>query len=175
MQNWQKNRNYRKYENTDGSFKYVITVDGEDIEVSAEIYTAYAKHGYKMENMEFGFKRDRVVKDANGKAVRDEYGNAVIRAEREISLEKLIDEEWDLPSPEPSAEEIFLASEEIDEMELLYRCMDLLADDECALVKSMFFDGMTEREYSKVLGVSKTALHARKVKVLNKLKILMEQ
>ena len=30
MQKWQKDRNYRKYENEDGSFRYVITIDGED-------------------------------------------------------------------------------------------------------------------------------------------------
>ena len=49
MQNWQKDRNYRKYENADGSFRFVITVDGEDVEVGEELYKEYAASGRKME------------------------------------------------------------------------------------------------------------------------------
>jgi hypothetical protein len=105
MQNWQKNRNFRKHKNTDGSFSYFITVDGEKVEVSRAIYTAYAEGGYKMENMD-ALKRSRVLKDANGKAVRDKNGNATMLPEREISLDKLIDEDWDFLSMELSPEDV---------------------------------------------------------------------
>jgi len=37
MKYWQKARNYRKYERGDGTFVHIITVDGEDVEVSAEV------------------------------------------------------------------------------------------------------------------------------------------
>jgi hypothetical protein len=43
MKYWQKARNYRKYEREDGMFVYIVTVDGEDVEVSAEVYQAYSQ------------------------------------------------------------------------------------------------------------------------------------
>ena len=168
MQNY-RNRNFKKHENVDGSFTYVITVDGEKVEVSKDIYAAYAEGGYKMENTEFGVKRDRVLKDSAGNAVRDENGNAVILPEREMSLDKLIEEDWEFASPILSPEEAVFSSEE-SETEELYRCIALLDDDEQALVQAIFFDGMTERKYAEKLGISKTALHARKIKILEKIK-----
>lgn len=172
MQNWQKHRNFKKHENADGSFTYTITVDGETLEVSEEIYTTYAQGGYKMENMEFGFKYDRVLKGADGKAVRDDNGQAVILPEREVSLDRLIDEDWEYPSSGPSTEDTVLGQLDV---EALYSCLDLLAVGERELITALFFNGLTEREYAGKLGISKTALHARKNKVLAKLKIFLNQ
>lgn len=172
MKNWQKNRNFRKYENADESFIYVVTVDGERVEVSEEIYTAYANGGYKMENMEFGIKCGRVLQDSEGKAVRDENGNPIMLPEREVSLDKLIAEDWEYPSSEPSPEDVFIAR---FENEALHKCLDLLDADERELIDALFYDGFTERKYAKKLGISKTALQARKVRTLAKIKNLMEQ
>jgi len=61
MQNWKKIRNFKKQENDDGTFTYTITVDGETLEVSEEIFTAYAQGGYKMEHMEFSIKSDHFL------------------------------------------------------------------------------------------------------------------
>jgi len=172
MQNWHKYRNFRKHRNADGSYTCTITVDGEKVNVSEEVYTVYAKAGYKMENMEFGIKCDRVLKDADGRAVRDEHGNPVILPEREVSLDKLIGEDWDFPSSEPSPEETVI---DLIEIEALYSCLDLLDANERELIDALFFEGLTERDYADEIGISKTALHARKVKVLAKMKKLMEQ
>jgi RNA polymerase sigma factor (sigma-70 family) len=172
MQNWQKSRNYRKYENPDGSFTYVVTVDGEEVEVSAEVYSVFAAAERKMEYMELDLKRDRVLQDADGRAVLDENGYPVALPEREVSLDKLIDEDWDYPSSESSPEDAVIGRLEID---ALHSCLDLLGADERELIGALFFKGLTEREYAKMLGISKTALHARKVKVLAKIKTLLEQ
>jgi hypothetical protein len=43
MQNWQKHRNYRKHMNPDGSFRYVITVEGRDVEITEAVYKAYSQ------------------------------------------------------------------------------------------------------------------------------------
>jgi len=55
----------------------------------------------------------------------------------------------------------------------LRRSITMLEDDERLLVYALFFEGLTERQYAEKIGISKTALHARKIKVLNKIKILM--
>jgi len=172
MKNWQKDRNYRKFENADGSFTFVVTVDGEDVEVSEKVYRECAKTERKMEYMELDLKRDRVLQDADGKAVMGDDGLPVVLPEREVSLDKLIGEDWDFPSAEPSPEDIVTDAIQIEE---LFRCLDLLEPDERALIDALFFRGETERVYAETLGISKTALHARKNKVLAKIKNLFGQ
>ena len=169
MQNWQKYRNFRKKENADGSFSYTITVDGENVEVSAEIYEAYAQGGYKMENMELGLKRDRINRDSGGKTLKDENGQTMVLPEREVSLDKLVEADWEYPSSEASPEVLFLASEFSEEAEL-YRCLALLADEERTLVEALFFEGLTETEYGRKIGIKQQNVHKRKVRILKKIK-----
>ena len=45
-----------------------------------------------------------------------------------------------------------------------------LAPSEQELITALFYDGMTEREYAKILGISQPAVHKRLKKVLAKLK-----
>jgi len=170
MKNWRKDRNFRKQKNDDGTFTYIIMVDGKDVEVSRAIYMEYAAADRKMEYMESDLKRDRVLKDVNGKTVLDENGQPIVLPEREISLDKLVDEDWDYPSSEPSPEDTIIKQNEI---KALYACLDLLDDDERALIDALFFNGLTEREYAGNMGLSKTAIHARKEKILKKLKNLI--
>ena len=171
MQSWQKNRNFKKYKNTDGSYTYIITIDGEKVEVVEEIYIVYAQAGYKMEYMEHDIKCDRFQKDKKrGKLVRYKNGLPKMLPEREVSLEKLMDEDWDFPSSEQSPEESVIGRFEI---KALQDCLDSLDPDERGLIAALFFDGRTERDYAKMLNLSKTVIHARKVKILAKLKNLM--
>ena len=167
MQNWRKNRNFRKIENNDGSFTYVITVDGEKVEVSEEVYTAYAKGGYKMENMEFGIKSDRVLQDADGRSVRNEHGNPVILPEREVSLDKLIGEDWDFPSIEPSPEDIVMGQLEVEE---LHRCLDRLNEGERELINALFYKGLSEQQYADIHGIKQQSVNERKLRILKKIK-----
>lgn len=168
MKNWRKYRNFRKSENSDGSFTYTITIDGEKIEVSEEIYKVYAEGGYKMENMD-ALKNDRVLKDAKGNAVRDGHGNAIILPEREVSLDKLIDEDWDFPSAVPSPEDTLFLDDGAENSEL-YRCISLLTDDEIALIKALYFENMTERAYSLKTGIAQKTINYRKQMIHRKLK-----
>jgi RNA polymerase sigma factor (sigma-70 family) len=172
MKNWQKNRNYRKHKNADGSFTYTVSVGDAKVEVSEDVYREYATTERKMEYMELDLKRDRVLQDADGRAVLDGNGQPVVLPEREVSLDMLIDEDWDYPSSAPSPEDIVVGRLEI---EALHACLDMLDADDRALVGALFFDGLTEREYAETLGISKTALHARKGRVLAKIKKSMGQ
>ena len=167
-----KNRNFRKHKNTDGTFTYIITIDGEKMEVSEAVYNAYAEGGYKMENMDVNIKNNRVLQDSKGRAVRDEHGNAVILPEREISLDKLVDEDWDFASAETSPEDIVIKHIMTEE---LHRCLGLLNADERALINALFFAGMTEERYAEQIGVVQKTVNYRKYKVLEKLKKLFEK
>jgi DNA-directed RNA polymerase sigma subunit (sigma70/sigma32) len=171
MKKWQKERNYRKFENGDGSFRYIVTVNGEEIEVSEEIYREYAKTERKMEYMELDLKRDRVVQDADGKAVTGADGLPVILPEREISLDKLMDEDWNFPSSGPSPEEEAIARMEVEE---LHHCLSQLSGDEMEIINALFFSnggkGMSEREYAKLSGIPRKTVAYRKAHILTKLK-----
>ena len=60
------------------------------------------------------------------------------------------------------------------QIESLYSAMDMLSDLDKQLLQALFFDGMTEREYAERTGVFRNAVHKRKVRILAKLKKIME-
>ena len=170
MQNWKKNRNYRKHVNADGSYTYIITVDGVNVEVSAEVYKVYVSTERKMEYMERDLKRDRVLKDAGSRAVRDDDGHSIVLLEREVSLEKLMDEGWDCSSAELSPEDEVMRQFEIKE---LHNCLDLLSADERELINALFFEELTIREYAELTGKSKSSIDRQKAKILARLKNIL--
>jgi RNA polymerase sigma factor (sigma-70 family) len=170
MQNWKKDRNYRKYENADGTVTYVIKAGGEDIEVSEAVYCAYAQSVRQLEYIERDLKRDRVLQDSKGKVVFDADGRPALLPEREVSLEKLKGEDWDYPADGPNPEDAALQTMEI---EALRRCLDSLNQKDRALIQALFFEGKTEREYAAETGNLQQTVHARKRAVLAKLKKLL--
>ena len=82
-------------------------------------------------------------------------------------MDRLVSEGWDYLSTMPLTEDVVIRQIEIT---TLRQSLDLLTVDERGIIDALFFNSMTEREYAKALGISKTALHARKIKVLTKLK-----
>jgi DNA-directed RNA polymerase specialized sigma24 family protein len=169
MQNWRKYKNYKKRKNADNSVSCIIIIDGKDIEVSEEIYTEYAASSRKMEYMEFDLKRDRVLKNVDSSNTDEDKARVLLLPEREVSLEKLLEEGRDFPSPTPSPEEILLPSINSDISELR-RCITLLDDDEKALIKALFSTEMTEREYAEQEGVRQQSINERKKRILRKIK-----
>jgi len=170
MQSWHKYNNYKQVTGSDGSVTYIITVDGTDVEVSEAVYNEYATAGRKMKYMELDLKRNRFQQDVTGKASKDENGQPIVLPEREVSLDKLINEDWNFSASAPSPEDVFVDSEFSEEMEL-HRCLGLLNDDERMLITSLFFAGMTESEYAKTQGVKQQSINERKRRILKKLKL----
>ena len=60
------------------------------------------------------------------------------------------------------------------EVDRLHTALSLLAPEERALIQALFFEEKTERQYADELGVYRNAVHVRKMKVLKKLKLLLE-
>lgn len=59
-------------------------------------------------------------------------------------------------------------------VEKLRSVIPMLPEKEQKLIQALFFQGMTEREYAKVCGVSQVAIHKRKNRIMAKLKIFLE-
>jgi len=151
MKYWQKARNCRKYEREDGMFVYLITVNGEDVEVSAEVYQAYAQ-------------ADR----------RERY-----QAERDtgivLSLNKLAEDEMQLSyltdKHIESAEDATFRDILSQQAMQAFGC---LAPEEQHLIRSLIIDGVTERDYAADFGISQVAVHKRKQRILRKIQNILD-
>lgn len=59
--------------------------------------------------------------------------------------------------------------------EQLHRCIDLLTAKEKELVQAIYFQGLTERDFAEIEGVTQNAIHKRKARILAKLKKFLEK
>ena len=53
-------------------------------------------------------------------------------------------------------------------------CLSLLSEDEQELIRKLFYEGFTEREYAAEKGIYHNAVHKKKLRILEKLKKLLE-
>lgn len=128
--------------------KYLIPVDGKLYETTKEIYEVY----YQMDRRE-RYLEERDIK--NGVMNFGDIEDAHYSAE-----EKIVDENIDIEM------------EVIDK--ILYRAvleaMSSLSEEENWLIQELFFYGKTERELAADFGISKTTLHFRKNRTLQKIR-----
>lgn len=155
MKNWQKNRNYKRVKDKDGNIvANIITVFGQDVEVSDEIFDTYSQ-------------MDR----------RARYIGEDIPAENEISLERTIEDGIHietLENAEPSAEEICIEHENAkmraEQEKRLPIVLARLSDDEQKLIDALFFRGLGVREYAREINVPPMKIVRDRDRILGKLK-----
>ena len=56
----------------------------------------------------------------------------------------------------------------------LHRIIAQLSESEQRLIQAIYFDGLTEREYADLLGVCRNAVHKRKIRILSKIRKILE-
>lgn len=155
MKNWQKNRNYKRIKDKDGNVvANIITVFGQDVEVSAEVFAAYSQ-------------MDR----------RARYIGEDIPAENEISLERTMEDGIHietLENAEPSAEEICIEHENVkmraEQVKHLPIVLARLSNDEQRLIDALFFRDLGVREYAREIGVPPMKIVRDRDRILAKLK-----
>ena len=159
MEHWKKNRNYRKVRQEDGSIAYVITIDGEDHSVSAEVYRAYSQAD----------RRERYLVEAES-------------AETILSIEKMTEDGVRLEkytiAHAASAETLLLSQEEAAEREAMLNAVSAallrLPREDRTLIYSLFFQGVSARQMAQDLGVSDMAIRKRRDRILKKLKLFLK-
>ena len=147
MQNWQEQRNYRKFKNADGSFTYVVTVDGTEVEVSAEVYIAYSQED----------RRERYCAERDAGRLLSFDG----MDEDDGLLSYLLDRHTE------SAEDAAIRGM------LIKRAMAALSTlppEDQRLIRAVVMGGVTEEAYAAVIGVTQVAVHKRKKRILSMLK-----
>lgn len=155
MKNWQKNRNYKRVKDKDGNVvANIITVFGQDVEVSDEVFAAYSK-------------MDR----------RERYTEELLMAEREISWEYTREEGIHietLENAEPSAEKICFEHENAkmraEQVKHLPIVLTRLSNDEQRLIDALFFRDLGVREYAREIGVPPMKIVRERDRILGKLK-----
>ena len=155
MKKWQKDRNYKRVKDKDGNVvANIITVSGQDVEVSEKVFAAYSQ-------------MDR----------QERYAEELLMAEREISWEYTREEGIHietLENAEPSAEEICIKHENVkmraEQVKHLPVVFAQLNDDEKRLIDALYFRGLGVREYAREIGVSHTRVRRERDCILEKLK-----
>ncbi len=128
--------------------KYFICVHEKLLEVSQDDYTQYYK---ELERNKYLKKLDIM----HGLVSMDDIDN-VEAANCE------------------SCEDIAASVERSLMQKKLAECLSKLTDEERDLINAIFFNNMTERDYAAQKGVYHNAIHKKKIRILKKLKKLLE-
>jgi RNA polymerase sigma factor (sigma-70 family) len=145
-----------------------ICAAGRRVPVTEEEYLAYYR----------SIRRDRYfeVDLKTESAVRDRDGNITgYKPAKEDSLDRLMEAGEDYADENEKVEDTAIFSLMTDK---LYQALDELPEKERELIDALFFSngrrGMSEREYAAINGIPHPTIHSRKVKILAKLKKLLE-
>lgn len=106
---------------------------------------------------------------------RQKYLREQSTENRDVSIDALIADDLSgeeiLPDP---AQDVADQVETRLMTDKLLRCLPLLTAEEQELIRTLFYDGRTEREWSAKTGIPPMTIHDRKVRILKKLKKFLE-
>lgn len=145
--------------------KRKLWINGQFIEVSEEVYQVYMQGDRKMRYFEADLKTERTILAEDGTVQR-------VIPSREDSLNRLMDDNArQFSDDSESVEDAVFRRLAEDE---LHRALEKLTDEEYALICALFFEGKTERDCAKEMGVSQAAVHKKKQRILKKLKEILK-
>lgn len=139
--------------NCEEKANYYLYIDGQAVPVSEEIYHVYQHYERKEKYFSYDLKTEKFQKET-----------ATFLPSREDSYERLLEKDRQFAASGVSVEEQAVSSVWLEE---LLQCLSV---DERVILHKLYFEDRSERNVSIELGISKTALHHRKVKLLQKLK-----
>ena len=136
---------------------YYLYIDGQAVSVSEQVYRAYQHYERKEEYFFYDLKTEKFQKET-----------ATFLPSREDSYERLLEKDRQFAASGVSVEEQAVSSV------WLAALLQRLSEDEKEILYKIYFEEKSERIVSAEMGISKTALHQRKVKLLQKLKNYLE-
>ena len=136
---------------------YYLYIDGQTVPVSEQVYRVYQHYERKEEYFSYDLKVEKFQKET-----------ASFLPSREDSYERLLAKDKQFATSCQPVEEQAVSSVWLEGL------LECLSEDERIILHKLYFEDKSERIVSMELGISKTALHQRKVKLLQKLKIFLE-
>jgi DNA-directed RNA polymerase specialized sigma24 family protein len=132
--------------------------------LSDEVIDVLEKSDRKMEYQQYDLKVERYRIDCT-------KGTVAFFPSREDSLDRLLEGKRQFADDTEVVEDTAVKTVMIEHM---LDCLKLLAPEEQKLINELFFRGKSERRLSAETGIPYMTIHDRKVKILRKLKKLME-
>lgn len=136
--------------------KIITLDDGRKVEVSTEIYKEYYRPQWREEKCRQRDSKRLLSADY-------EYGNN----EGDISTMKDY-----IRDKNPTPEEQLIKKEE---NKLLQKAISILSAEKQELIKALFYENKSEREYSEKIGVARTTINYKRKKALEEIKNYMEK
>lgn len=133
--------------------------------ISEELLEVLQQSDRKMEYQEYDLKAERV-------RICQKKQTVTYIPSREDSYERLLEENRQFTAEEESVEDTAVKAVMIEKMLL---SLKMLSSEEQALIAELFFEGKSEHQLAAESGVPRMTIHDRKVKILVKLKKLMEK
>ena len=133
--------------------EYYIKMENQQVKVSEKVYRTYYGLQRKAKTLE---EKDR----RNGKVL---YSN--------LDTSEILGEEM-IPDIGTAYVEDMVIAKLMSEK--LHRCISLLPKGEQELIQAIYFDQVSERKLSEKIGIHYMTLHDRKIRILKKLRKMME-
>ena len=133
--------------------------------LSDEQIEALEKSDRKMEYQQYDLKAERYRIDYVKRTV-------AFVPSREDSYERLLEENRQFADERVSVENAAVKAVMLEKMQT---CLELLAPKEKELITELFLKGKSERQLSRETGIPYMTIHDRKIKILGKLKKLMDK
>lgn len=133
-------------------------------EASEEVIAVLRTTERKMQYQEYDLKVERTITDEQGQIVK-------VIPSREDSYERLLEQNVQFQKTAESVDEQVHRKMVYDR---LHEALSLLSDDELDLIGQLFFLERTEREVAELMGIYHNAVHKRKLRILGKLKKILE-
>lgn len=130
-----------------------LYIDGQAVPVSEQVYRVYQHYERKEEYFSYDLKVEKFQK-----------ATASFLPSREDSYERLLEQDRQFAASAHPVEEQAVSSVWLEEL------LQYLSANERIILRKLYFEDKSERIVRTELGISKTALHQRKVKLLRKLK-----
>lgn len=133
--------------------------------LSNEILCVLEKSDRKMEYQQYDLKVERY---------RIDYakGTVTYLPSREDSFERLLEENKQFADDAENVEDTAVNAVMIEKM---LKCLKLLSPEEQELISELFFKGKSEHQLARQTGIAQRTIHDRKVKILGKLKKLLDK
>lgn len=132
--------------------QFFIPIEGKLIEVEENVYIAYYKMG----------RRERYLVERDQK-------NGVLSYDA-LDQDGIVGQEMMNDPEADSLEDLVMVKELKSKLRL---CIEILSKSERELIQAIYFDGMSDTEYSKRINKTQQTVSYRRKKVLSKLKRLM--
>ena len=144
--------------------QYILNINGTPVEVSYDVYEAYYQGARKQRYFEHDLKEGRTRKDPN-------TGLTIMIPSREDSYERLAESNKQFVSAKDQVEDLAM---QFVMLEKLNEALLLLSKEERELIQEVFFYEKTERQCAELFGLSQKGINKRKIKILEKLRKILE-